>query len=759
MGEVFEASLARSGAERDAFLREACAGDTAFEAEVRSLLSEHEQADGFLEADRIALPIPQPGILPEPPSLAGTQVGGWRVIRELGRGGMGVVWLVEREAEGFCQRAALKVLRHGLMTEEMIRRFRRERRILASLSHPGIARLLDGGTTADGEPYLVMEFVDGLTLFEYCAEHSLVLGRRLRLMIEVCNAVESAHQRLVLHRDLKPSNVMVTPDGRIKLLDFGVAKMFEDEEPESHALRTLGLPATPGYASPEQLHGVATTTASDVYSLGVVLFELVTGRSPFPSRLARAHGRHTVLRASVASRGAVDAEAIARCTLPPPPLFDPRALARTVSGDLDTIITKALEPEPSRRYESVAALAADLANYLEGRPVSARPASWRYRAAKFLSRNRLAATAAGIGLVALLAGLAVALWQASVARHEAQVAGQRVREMRSMTRTLIFDVYDAAAGLPGSAQVRELVVSRALEYLDRLAPEASRDTLLLRELGDAYDRLARAQGDLVVPGAALAARASERKALRLREELLAKRPEDTALSQTIEAMRTRLGTLRVFTTNFETGLPPEFSAPGARIEPVQGFGRLGNPANTFSGNFLRYVSAGTSPVTLTVRHLPPHRTVSLRFLLAVIDSWDGSEILEVRLDNRVLFSNWFLLADGDTSSYRAPPGALLSSGRDLGFSGSYPFHHDRAYQMGADPAFAQIPHTADSLRVTWRIRGEAGLEARMWQGGDDESWAIDNVRVEVSGIPPGWDGTVGAVPRAGRAGPGSRQSP
>src|SRR5215471_3538722 len=159
------------------------------------------------------------------------------------------------------------------MSEEMIRRFRRERRILASLSHPGIARLLDGGTTADGVPYLVMEHVEGLTLYEYCAEHSLVLNRRLRLMIEVCNAVESAHQRLVLHRDLKPSNVMVTPDGRIKLLDFGVAKMFEDEELESADLRTLGLPATPGYASPEQLHGLVSTTASDVYSLGVVLFE------------------------------------------------------------------------------------------------------------------------------------------------------------------------------------------------------------------------------------------------------------------------------------------------------------------------------------------------------------------------------------------------------------------------------------------------------------------------------------------------------
>src|SRR5262245_6294787 len=695
-------------------------------------------AEGFLEAERIALPIPQPEILPEPPSLAGTQVGGWRVIKEIGRGGMGVVWLVEREAEGFRQRAALKLLRHGLMTEEMIRRFRRERRILASLSHPGIARLLDGGTTPDGVPYLVMEYVEGQTLYEYCAEHTLVLSRRLRLMIEVCSAVESAHGRLVLHRDLKPSNVLVTPEGQIKLLDFGVAKMFEDEEPESQALRTLGLPATPGYASPEQLHGVACTIASDVYSLGVMLFELVTGRSPFASRLARAHGRHTVLRASAASQRPIDPEAIRGCTLPPPPIFDPRALARAVSGDLETMIAKAIEPEPSRRYESVAALATDLVNYLEGRPLRARPASWRYRAAKFLSRNRFGALAGGIGLAALLAGLGVATWQASVARREAHVAEQRLREVRSMTRTLIFDVYDAAAWLPGSAHVRELVVSRALEYLDQLAPEAGRDTVLLRELGDAYERLALAQRDLILPGSPRAARASERKVLRLREALLAQRPGDTALAQAVVATRARLGTLRVFATDFEDGLPPEFSAPGARIEPVQGFGRLGNQTSTFSGSFLRYVSAGTSPLTLTLRGLPPHLTVALRFLLAVIHSWDGTELLDVRVDGRVLFSKWVKLADGDTSSDRAPRGALLSSGRDLGFSGAYPFHHDPAYPMSADRVFSPIPHSADTLRVTWRIRGEAGLAAPMWQGGDDESWAIDNVRVEVSGVPERW---------------------
>jgi len=410
------------------------------------------------------------------------------------------------------------------------------------------------------------------------------------------------------------------------------------------------------------------------------------------------------------------------------------------------MIARALEPEPTRRYESVAALAADIANHLDGRPVSARPASWRYRAAKFLGRNRVAAIATGIGLVALLAGLGVATWQASVARRQAQVAEQRLREVRSMTRTLIFDVYDAAAWLPGSAHVRELVVTRALEYLDRLAPEAGRDTVLLRELADGYDRLARAQRDLILPGAPLAARASERKVLRLSEALLALRPDDKALRQAVEGTRARLGTMRVFATDFEDGLPTEFSARGARIEPVQGFGRLGNPANTFSGSFLRYVSTGTSPVTLTLRGLPPHRTVSLRFLLAVIDSWDGAEILEVRLDGRVLFSNWFKLAQGDTSSYRAPPGALLSSGRDLGFSGNMNYDHDRAYQMSADPVFSQIPHTADSLRVTWRVRAHAGTAPADWQGGDDESWAIDNVRVEVSGIPAGWGAPESGAP-------------
>jgi len=738
IGEAFGAALARPAAEREAFLREACAGDPALEAEVRSLLAEHTLAEGFLEAERIELPIPQPEPLPEPPSLAGARVGAWRVIRELGRGGMGVVWLVERDADGFRQQAALKLLRHGLMTEEMIRRFRRERRILASLSHPGIARLLDGGTTGDGLPFLVMEYVEGRTLYEHCGERSLGLAPRIRLLIEVCDAVESAHRQLVLHRDLKPSNVMVTAEGRIKLLDFGVAKMFEDEEPESQALRTLGLPATPGYASPEQLQGAPCTTASDVYSLGVVLFELATGRSPFPGGPAHARTRHTVLRASTAAHNPVDGEAFRRSALPPPPLSDPRALARAVSGDLDTMIAKALEPEPSRRYESVAALAEDLANYLEGRPVRARPASWRYRGAKFLRRNRVAVAAAGFGLAALLAGLGVAVWQASVARRQAQVAERRLREVRSMTRTLVFDVHDAAAGLAGSARVRELVVARALEYLDRLAAEAARDTVLMGELADAYERLARAQSDLILPAAGpAAARASDLKSLRLREALLSMRPGDAGLVRAIAATRARLGSFRVFETDFESGVPPEFSASGARVVRVQGFERLGSPANAFAGHFLRYDGPDLASVSLTLRRLPPHRTVSLSFLLAVIDSWDGTEVLEVRLDDRTLFSHWFQLARGDTSSYRAPAGALLSAGTDLGFMGGVYYDHDRAYDVSADPAFSGIPHTADSVRVTWKIRilPSAGSRSQQWQGGDDESWAIDNVRVEVAGIP------------------------
>ncbi len=738
IGEVFAAALGRSPGEREAFVREACAGDSAMEEEVRSLLAEHALADGFLEAGRIALAIPNPELAPDPPSLAGMQVGGWQVIRELGRGGMGIVWLVERNMEGFRQQGALKLLRHGLMTEEMIRRFRRERRILASLSHPGIARLLDGGTTSGGAPYLVMEYVEGRTLYEHCMERSLSLAQRIRLLIEVCEAVESAHRRLVLHRDLKPSNVMVTSEGRVKLLDFGVAKMFEEDEPESQSLRTFGLLATPGYASPEQLEGSPCATASDVYSLGVVLFELTTGRSPFPAGLSRAQGHHTVERASAAAQSPVDRADVRRAALPPPPLADPRMLARALSGDLDTITAKALEPDPSRRYESVAALAEDLANHLAGRPVQARPASWRYRMEKFVSRNRFAVAASTLGLAALVTGLGAAVWQASVARDEARVAERSLREVRSMTRTLIFDVHDAAARLPGSAQVRELVVARAVEYLDRLAVEAGRDTALMRELGDAYERLARAQSELMQPaGGPTPSRASGLKSLHLREALLARSPGDEALMRAVAATRARLSTLRLFDGDFENGLPPEFSAPGAKVESVQGFAGLGSPAAAFAGRFLRYDSPDPSTVTLTLRQIPPHRAVNLGFLLAVIDSWDGTEVLEVALDGRTLFSNWFELARGDTSSYRAPQGALLGSGTDRGFTSGAYYDRDRAYDLFADPAFSGIPHTADSLRVTWRVRSNVagGSPSLQWQGGMDESWAIDNVRVEVSGIP------------------------
>jgi serine/threonine protein kinase len=737
MGEVFEAALALRAEDRDEFVRQACGGDREMEAEVRSLLSEHLSADGFLDDERLALPIPRPAPLPEPATVAGRVIGGWRVIRELGRGGMGVVWLVEREAEGFCQQGALKLLRHGLMTEEMIRRFRRERRILATLSHPGIARLLDGGTTADGVPYLVMEYVDGHTLYEYCARNSLGLGERLRLLIEVCEAVESAHRRLVLHRDLKPSNVMVTSEGRIKLLDFGVAKMFEEDEPESQALRTLDLPATPGYASPEQLTGGTCTTASDVYSLGVVLFELATGRSPF--RGEERHGRQlfTVPRASAVALESRGEESSRGLKLPPPPSSDPRALARAVSGDVDTMTAKALESEPARRYESVAALAEDLTNYIEGRPLRARPASWRYQVAKFVRRNRFAVTAAGVGLLALFAGLGTALWQASLARREARVAEERLREVRSMTRTLVFDVHDAVARLPGSAPARELVVTRAVEYLDRLASQAAGDTLLMSELADAYERLALAQGDLLRPDAAAAGRISDIKSLRLREALLAVRPGDAGIARAIAVTRDRLERLRVFDTGFEDGTPAEFWAPGTQIVRAQGYERLGSPANAFTGHFLRYASPDFETVKLTLRDLPPHRTLSLSFLLAVIDSWDGTEVLEVRLDDRVLFAHWFQLASGDTSSYAAPPGALLSRGTNLGFNDNTYYNHDRAYDLSVDPAFSSIPHTADSVTVTWRVVTPmaAGMGSQQWQGLDDESWAIDNVRVEVAGIP------------------------
>ncbi|MFI5371967.1 MAG: protein kinase [Candidatus Eisenbacteria bacterium] len=552
--EIFHAALAEPADRRESFVAAACAGDETLAAEVRSLLAHHAESEGFLEPAHTPLggmsPLPGGPMSPGP----GTVLGAWRLVRPVGEGGMGTVWLAERATGQFTQRGALKLIRLGLAYEEAIRRFRRERQILASLDHPNIARLLDGGSTPEGLPYLVMEYVEGEPLYAYCSTRGLSVVERLRLFVTLCSAVHDAHRKLVIHRDLKPGNVMVTGDGSPKLLDFGVAKIFDTLPGSGEQLRTVELPFTPLYASPEQLRSEEVGTASDIYSLGVLLYELLTGMHPYPTRTATpAEVIRTVLdteplrpsAAVTATPGATGTstggprEGAWPAPLPVRPIADVTALGKRLAGDLDNIVLKTMNKDPARRYASVEHLKTDVERYLDGRPVEARGDSWSYRAGKFVRRNRVAVAAGALALLALIGGLVVSLWQASVATHESALARQRLRDAHSLANTLLFDVYDGIENMPGATAVRAKVVEKAAIYLDALSRDAGRDSSLRFSLADAYERLGTAQGQTHVGDAGR----SYQRARTLREDLQREYPDNERVLNGLIQVYTRIGAL------------------------------------------------------------------------------------------------------------------------------------------------------------------------------------------------------------------------
>ena len=481
--DLFHAALDRPASERDRFLAEACADDQELRAEVERLLKADQQASAFIDNAASSVERVAASVLPN-----GRQVGAYRVVRELGRGGMGAVYLGERADAQFDMRVAIKLIKRGMDTDAVLQRFRHERQILAALEHPNIARLLDGGTTDEGLPYFVMEYVDGQPIDEYCRAHRLSLEQRLDLFRHVCGAVSYAHQHLVVHRDIKPSNILVTADGVPKLLDFGIAKLLESgEEALTLATEAGGQVMTPQYASPEQLRGERVTTVSDVYGLGVLLYELLAGARPYDvigksQDEIRQIVTSDVLRPSaMAARGSDD------------------VLARRLRGDLDTIVLTAMRTDPTERYGSVALLADDVRRYVEGLPVIARGDSWTYRTARFIRRRKLGVAAAAAIVISLIGGVIATSWQARVARAERVRAERRFADVRRLSTSFLFEFHDAIATLPGSTKARLLVVSKALEYLDSLAAEAAGDRELQQELAAAYDRVGDVQGN---PGAA-----------------------------------------------------------------------------------------------------------------------------------------------------------------------------------------------------------------------------------------------------------------
>jgi eukaryotic-like serine/threonine-protein kinase len=412
--EILAVALELPAAELEPFLAEACGADRALRREVDSLLAAHAEPTNVLEKFSVDL---QAHLKGEQPSYDGRRFGPYRILREIGRGGMGAVFLAERADGAFQQQVALKIIRQSVADEELERHFRRERQILASLNHPNIAKLLDGGVSDTGELFLAMEFIAGEPLIAYAEHHHLDIDDRLRLFVKICHAVSFAHQRLIVHRDLKPSNVIVGSDGEPRLLDFGLAKLSEPEETgatrQQDQSQTAFRAFTPAYASPEQILGKSVTTASDVFSLGVILYELLTRDKPFHfegKSLEEIIKSVTTGEPSLPSRAAAQGDA---------PGATPE---RQLKGDLDNITLKALQKDPSRRYQSVADFAGDIERHFAHLPIAARPNTLSYRASRFYQRNRIAVAAAALITVAVIAGLAVALWQYRTARRESATA-------------------------------------------------------------------------------------------------------------------------------------------------------------------------------------------------------------------------------------------------------------------------------------------------------------------------------------------------
>jgi serine/threonine-protein kinase len=539
--ELFSEAIALPEAERRARLGESCAGDDELFAEVESLLAAHAAEDAVVDRPAAAHLDSDEALAAADPWL-GRRIGPYEIVSLIGRGGMGEVYRARRVDAEFEKEVAIKLMPGGFHASFMLQRFRAERQILASLEHPHIARLIDGGAT-DGSPYLVMELVEGEPIDRYCTERQLPQRDRLRLFIDVCAAVGYAHQRLVVHRDLKPGNILVTADGAVKLLDFGVAKLIQPATQTATAEHTVTVmhALTPAYSSPEQILGKPITTASDVYSLGVVLYVILTGRSPY---------RRSLDTAEDAIREVCDTEPVR----PSEALRANETAAReSIGRDLDAIILRALRKEPERRYATVEQLCEDVRRHLDGRPVIARGDQFGYRAAKFMRRHRFEMGAALLLVVTLVAATLYSLREARIADEQRARAERHFASVRGLANAFMFDVNDEIEKLPGATRAREVLVGTALKYLDALAQESGTDTGLKLELAAAFEKVANIQGQAYAAskGNAPAAIASYTKALELLEPIVSTEPDNVSAARALARVSLKRSQLLLLRGSFQ----------------------------------------------------------------------------------------------------------------------------------------------------------------------------------------------------------------
>ena len=562
--EVFSSVLEIEPERRSDFLDERCGDDETLRTEVESWLASHAESEGFIETPVFSAN----SIIDQPTPMAGRQFGNYRIIREIGHGGMGAVYLARRTDGEFEQEVALKIVRQSIAENQMIERFRRERQILASLNHPNIAKLLDGGVSENGEPFLAMEYVQGETIEEYVAERSLSINETLSLFLRVCSAVAYAHRNLVVHRDIKPGNILVTKSGEPKLLDFGLAKLID--EGLGHDVTTTQTEfraLTPAYASPEQLKGEPITTSSDVYSLGVLLYELLTGERPF-----KFEGMSLVEIIHAISTS------------------EPGSPSRTVAassklkGDIDNIVLKALRNEPDRRYQSVEQFADDIQRYLDGLPVMARKDTVYYRLNKFVLRHRIAVAAAALVLITVVTGVALTV-------REKRKADRRFNDVRQLANALMFEVDDEIQ--KGPTKGRAMIAKRALEYLDGLANESGNEDDLQLELAAGYLKVGDIQGKPYRPniGDTIGAQASYNKARLILESLRTADPANREAQRSLSFTYQSIGRVQQRNSEWNEALESERHAVALSEELVAADPENPEYQDLLANNYLHFGEA------------------------------------------------------------------------------------------------------------------------------------------------------------------------